>query len=66
MKVVEAVIKAIEKDKAQLIVNPLPVRPLTILREVFTGVTPRLHKTLGTTEFARKIAEFTSDEQDET
>lgn len=64
-KVVDAVIKAIDKDKAQLTVNPLPVRPLTILREVFTGITPRLHKTLGTTGFARQIAEVTSDEQDE-
>lgn len=55
-KVAAAVIKAIKKDIAELIVNPLPVRPLIVLREVFSGSTPYIHKILGSTEFAREMS----------
>lgn len=55
-KVVAAVIKAIKQDAAELIVNPLPMRPLTALREVIPGITPYIHKAIGTTDFAREIS----------
>ncbi len=55
-KVTSAVIKAIKRDIAELIVNPFPMRPGIILREVIPGITPYLHKMLGTTDFAREIS----------
>ncbi len=55
-KVVNAVIKAIKQDIAELIVNPIPMRPGIILREIVPGITPTLHRILGTTEFARNIS----------
>lgn len=54
-KVVAAVIKAIRRDIAELTVNPIPMRPVGILREIFTGITPYIHKIFGVTEFARKL-----------
>lgn len=55
-KVTKAVMKAIRQDKAEVVVNKLPTRPLTILREVFSGSTPFLHKMIGLTGFAKIIA----------
>lgn len=52
----DAVIKAIKQDVAELIVNPVPMRPGILLREAFPGITPYLHKLIGTTDFARDIS----------
>lgn len=54
-KVVAAVIRAIRQDIAEITVNPLPTRPLTILREIATGSTPFIHKITGNIDFARKM-----------
>lgn len=62
-KVVAAVLKAIRKDVAELAVTPLPVRPLTILRETFTGITPNIHKATGNLQFIRQMAGIQSDEE---
>lgn len=56
-KVVAAVIKAIRQDIAELTVNPLPMRPVSILRETFTGITPYMHKAFGVTEFVRELSD---------
>lgn len=55
-KVVAAVLKALKQGAAELIVNPLPMRPLIILREVVPGITPYMHKAVGTTDFGREAA----------
>jgi len=55
-KVASAVIKAIKKDSAELIVNPLPMRPLFALQEALPGIKTFLHKAFGTPEYARKIS----------
>jgi len=54
-RVTAAVVGAIRRNKAETIVNPLPVRPATVLREVLPGTTPYLHKMLGTAGYARKV-----------
>ncbi|MEX2347494.1 MAG: SDR family NAD(P)-dependent oxidoreductase [Balneolaceae bacterium] len=54
--VTTAVIRAIKKDVAEIIVNPLPMRPGVVLRELFPGITPYLHKFTGTAEFSRKVS----------
>lgn len=61
-KVVGAVIKAIKQDIAELTVNPLPMQPVSILREIFTGITPYIHKIFGVTAFVEKLSGKNSDE----
>lgn len=53
-KVTRAVIKAIKRDSAEIIVNPTPARPLAVLREIFSGITPYMHKVLGMTRYTRQ------------
>jgi short-subunit dehydrogenase len=55
-KVTEAVIKAIKKDSAEIIVNVLPMRPLLIAQEAFPGIKTTLHNRIGTPEYAKKIS----------
>lgn len=62
-KVVAAVLKAIRKDVAEITVNPLPVRALTIVREAFTGITPVIHKATGNMQFIRQMAGIQSGEE---
>lgn len=52
-KVVAAVLRAIKRDTAERIVNPLPMRPMAVLRELAPGIAPHLHKAVGMTDFAR-------------
>ncbi len=54
-KVVAAVIRAIRKDIAEITVNALPVRPLTLLRELGPGTTSFIHKATGNTRFIREL-----------
>ncbi len=56
-KVARAVIKVIKRDAAEAIVNPTPVRPTTVIREIFSGITPYIHKAAGLTRYSRKISE---------
>jgi len=62
-KVASAVIKAIKKDSAELIINPLPLRPLFALQETLPGIKTFLHKAFGTPEYARKISLDTSENE---
>lgn len=50
-KVVAAVIRAIKRDTAERIVNPLPMRPMAVLRELAPGIAPHVHKAIGMTDF---------------
>jgi len=53
-RVTAAVVRAIRRDRAEVIVNPLPLRPVTVLREILPGATPYLHRKLGIAGYARK------------
>lgn len=54
-KVTIAVMKAIKQDKAEVVVNKIPTRPVTIFREMFSESSPFLHKVIGLTGFVKKI-----------
>ncbi len=54
-KVVSAVLDAIRKDRPELIVNPLPVRPVCALQQLFPGITPTIHRFFGTAALARTV-----------
>ncbi len=54
-KVVADVIRAIRNDTAEITVNALPVRPLTLLRELAPGTTTFIHKATGNTRFIREL-----------
>lgn len=62
-KVVTAVLEAIRRDTAERIVNPTPMRPLIVLREILPGSTPWLHKMGGTTDFGRRMARSLAEER---
>lgn len=55
-KVAEAVVRAIRRNTAEVVVNPPPTRPFLILREIVPSILPHLHKVLGTTALAQAIA----------
>ncbi|MFP4599487.1 MAG: SDR family NAD(P)-dependent oxidoreductase [Persicimonas sp.] len=55
-KVSAAVIKAIERDTPEVVVNALPMRPVTVLREFFPRLTARMHQLLGVTEYTRRLS----------
>lgn len=59
-KVAKAVIKAVKQNIAEIIINPFPMRPGIIMKEIFPQISPLLHKLTGTTKFARGIAENNS------
>jgi len=60
-KVTSAVIKAIKKDSAEIIVNARPMWPVFILQETFPGFHTTLHKVVGATAYAEKISEDQSE-----
>ncbi|MCC5907658.1 MAG: SDR family NAD(P)-dependent oxidoreductase [Balneolaceae bacterium] len=60
-KVASAVIKAIKKDKAEILVSALPVRPAFIIQEIFPGIKNTLNKVLGATAYAEKISDRQSE-----
>jgi hypothetical protein len=55
-RVAKAVIKAIKRGSAELLVNPAPMRPVVVLGQVFPDVVPRILKTFGVTALARRVA----------
>jgi short-subunit dehydrogenase len=55
-KVAEAVIKAIKRGSSELFVNPAPMRPVVLLGQVFPDLVPRVLKTFGVTDLARRVA----------
>lgn len=58
-KVADAVLKALKKKKADLIVNTIPVRPSIMLGELMHGLTPFMHKSSGLTDLAYKLTKKT-------
>lgn len=61
-KVAHAVVRAIRRNTAEVVVNPPPTRPFLVLKEVAPWILPHLHKVLGTTALARAIAEEDPDQ----
>lgn len=55
-KVAHAVVRAVRRDSAEVLVNPPPTRPILVLRELVPSILPQLHRLLGTTALARAIA----------
>jgi len=55
--VAKAVIRCIKKNRAELIVNPLPMKPLFMLQEAMPGIKTSIHNAFGTPEFADKISD---------
>jgi short-subunit dehydrogenase len=56
-KIARAMIKAIEQDKPEIIVNPLPVRPILAFAALFPSVGERLVHRFGLNEFFRRVTE---------
>jgi short-subunit dehydrogenase len=56
-KVAEAVIKAIKRGSAELIVNPMPMRPVLTLSQIAPDAAAGVLKTLGVTRLARRVAD---------
>jgi short-subunit dehydrogenase len=53
-KVAQAVVKAIKRDSAELIVNPTPMRPVLAFSQLFPDVSSRVFKVFGVTQQARR------------
>jgi short-subunit dehydrogenase len=52
-KVGAAVVRAIEKDLAEVIVNPMPIRPALVLQEMAPGMTEVVYERMGMMKRAR-------------
>ena len=55
-RVADSVIKAIKRGSSELLVNPSPMRPVIVLRELFPQSAPRVLKMFGVTALARRVA----------
>lgn len=55
-KVTRGVMKALRRGSPELIVNALPIRPLLTLAEIAPAIIPRVHRSLGALDFARRVA----------
>ncbi|MDA7916024.1 SDR family oxidoreductase [Verrucomicrobia bacterium] len=62
IKVAQAVIKAINADKPQIIVNPLPVKPLFMLGELSPSLQASVIRWIGAHRFFRKVYEKDKEE----
>jgi short-subunit dehydrogenase len=62
-KVAQAVIKVIENDLPEIIINPLPVRPLLAFIALFPKVGEWLSDKTGANDFFRKVVEKQSLEK---
>lgn len=56
-KVGKVVVRSILKDKAEVIVNTPPIRPLVVLANIAPGITPTLLRLFGYTGVFREVAE---------
>jgi short-subunit dehydrogenase len=56
-KVCDAVIGALEKDRAEIVVNAMPLRPLFTLLAAFPGATARVMRLTGVTRMMGKVAD---------
>jgi short-subunit dehydrogenase len=64
-RVAAAVVKAIERDASELIVNPTPMRPLLVLSQAFPDAAARVLKTVGVTDLARRVASARTERADD-
>lgn len=55
-KVARAVVRAIERDQAEAIVNDVPLRPMAVLGQVFPGLQALGAKVTGVTEMGRRAS----------
>jgi len=55
-KVANGVVRCIKKNIPELIINPLPMKPLFMLQEAMPGIKTTLHKAFGTREYAERIS----------
>jgi short-subunit dehydrogenase len=55
-RVTDAVISAIVKDRAEILVNPTPLRPVLTLEAIVPAVHPWVMRTLGVTELFGRVA----------
>jgi short-subunit dehydrogenase len=56
-KVAKGVVRCIRKNISELIVNPLPMKPMLLLQEAMPGIKTSLHKAFGTREYAERISQ---------
>jgi short-subunit dehydrogenase len=56
-KVAAAVVTAIKEDRAEVVVNPTPLRPLLALQQLAPGAQPVLMRALGVTDLFRRAAQ---------
>jgi short-subunit dehydrogenase len=54
-QVADAVLRAIERDRFEIIVNPLPVRPLLAFAALFPGIGEWVIEKFGTNQFFREV-----------
>jgi short-subunit dehydrogenase len=57
-KVARSVVRAIEKDKAELVVMPGPGRLIKALLDLFPGLGPAMNRAAGVDEFMGSVADF--------
>lgn len=62
-KVAGGVVRCIKKNISELVINPLPMKPLFMLQEAIPGINTTLHKALGTPEYAEKISRNNSESE---
>lgn len=56
-KVADGVVRCIQKNISELVINPLPMKMLFMLQEAIPGIKTTLHKAFGTPEYADKVSE---------
>jgi hypothetical protein len=56
--VAKAVIRAIDKDKAEIVVMPGPARLLRALMDFFPGMVPWMNQQMGANRTMREVQEF--------
>jgi hypothetical protein len=57
-KVAEAVVRAIEKDKAEIVVMPGPGRLLKALLDLFPGLGPAMNRLAGAEKLMETVADY--------
>jgi len=60
-KVAKGVVRCIKKNIPELIINPLPMKPLFMLQEAVPGIKTTLHKAFGTPQYAERISVNSSE-----
>jgi short-subunit dehydrogenase len=64
-KVADAVLRAIRQDRLEIIVNPMPVRPILALASLFPSLGEWLIEKMGTNDFFRRVVQATQSRQND-